>query len=152
MDHLNRPAGRTCWKDQLDEQAEGTNCTDQTKFGGGTKKRGIWIKWGLNCYFIHYLVKNWQILYYFWKPSLTFKSKFSIWGDQWLDGGQWYTTSLHTRYRLVGNSTPHFGVLCGDSCRSRAASLKESEQGKIALAEHVVSRAEPFKECNHNMA
>ena len=65
---------------------------------------------------------------------------------------QWYTTSLHTRYRLVGNSTPHFGVLCGDSGRSRAASLKESEQGKIALAEHVVSRADPFKECNHNVA
>ena len=60
---------------------------------------------------------------------------------------QWYTTSLHTRYRLVGNSTPHFGVLCGDSGRSRAASLKESEQGKIALAEYVLSRAEPFKKC-----
>ena len=25
--------------------------------------------------------------------------------------------------RLVGNSTPHFGVLCGDNGRSRAASL-----------------------------
>ena len=65
---------------------------------------------------------------------------------------KWYTTSLHTKYRLVGNTTPHFGDLCGDSGRSRAASLKESEQGKIALAEHVVSRAEPFKECNHNVA
>ena len=31
--------------------------------------------------------------------------------------------------------------------RSRAASRKESEQGKIDLAEHVVSWAEPFKEC-----
>ena len=49
--------------------------------------------------------------------------------------------------RDIGNSTPQFGVLCGESGRSRAASLKESEQGKIALAEHVVSRAEPFKEC-----
>ena len=65
---------------------------------------------------------------------------------------KWYTTSLHTKYRLVGNTTPHFGDLCGDSGRSRAASLKESEQGKIALAEHVVSRAEPFKECNYNVA
>ena len=54
--------------------------------------------------------------------------------------------------RLVGNSTPHFGVLCGDSRRSRAASLMESEQGKIALAEYVVSKAEPFKECNHIVA
>ena len=56
------------------------------------------------------------------------------------------------RYRLVGNSTPHFGVLCGDNGRSRAASIKESEPGKTALTDHVVSRAGPFKECNHNVA
>ena len=36
--------------------------------------------------------------------------------------------------------------------RIRAALLKENEQGKIALAEHVVSRAEPFQECYHNVA
>ena len=56
------------------------------------------------------------------------------------------------RYRLVGNSTLPFGDLCGDSGWSKAASLKESEQGKTALAEHVLRNAEPFKEWNHDVA
>ena len=42
--------------------------------------------------------------------------------------------------------------LKGDSGWSRAASLKESEQGKTALAEHVLRNAEPFKEWNHDVA
>ena len=62
----------------------------------------------------------------------------------------WYTTSLHTRYRLVGKSTPHFGVLCGDSGRSSGASLKESEQWKQGCIFYKLAHFLPQPDLSHN--